>query len=126
MADVQWNAEASLMRVTPIVTADDQQEELLARGTVYELVGMALELPVEQQRGLLLRQAGADDVAEYDAGEIRELAALPEFTSAHGSFDTEDYDDAEAVSEAEDEETLVDGETSGPSHTDAAGRDGER
>lgn len=125
MADIQWQAEASLMQVTEFATADSA-ESLVARGTAYELVGMALEMPPEQQAGLMLRQTSADDVLEYDAAAIRELAAHPDYTGTPGEFDTASDGDEDALSDAADEETLVDGETSGPSHADAHGRDGER
>jgi hypothetical protein len=125
MADIRWGDEASLMQVTDFATADSA-ESLVARGTAYELVGMALELPPEQHAGLMLRQTSADDVLEYDAAAIRELAAHPDYTGVAGAFDTARDGDDDALSDAADEETLVDGETSGPSHTDAHGLDGEK
>ena len=129
MATIQWNDEASLMRVTPVRTAGDQLEELVARGTAYELVGAAIEMTPDQQAGLLLRQATADDVLEYDANAIRELAASGDYTGAEGEFDQDDGADGldrGDLAEVPDEETLVDGETSGPSHTNSEGLDGER
>jgi hypothetical protein len=88
MPDIQWDGQASLMRVTPIETSGDQQEELIARGALFELVSTVLEMSPDQQRGLLLRTAGGNDVEEYDSDAIRELAARPEFTSAYGDYDT--------------------------------------
>ena len=88
MPDIQWDAQASLMRVNVIETSGDQQEELIARGALSELVGTVLEMAPDQQRGLLLRAAGPDWTEEYDSDAIRELAARPEFTSAYGDFDT--------------------------------------
>ena len=125
MPDIQWEREASLMRVTAFATAD-AAEALVARGTAYELVGMALALPPGQQDGLLLRQAGADWVEEYDSDALRELAARPEYAGAPGAWDTADLPDDPDRAPAADEETLVDGVTSGPSHTDARGQDGEK
>ena len=124
MPDIQWDSEASLMRITEFRAADTQ-EELVARGTLLELVGMAVELPPEQQDGLLLRAAGPDWVEEHDADAIRELAARPEFTAAHGAFDTADLSedpDREAASEG----PYIDGGVTGPDATDALGRDGEK
>lgn len=87
--DIQWDGSASLMRVIRFATADDQ-EELVARGTLRELVGAVLEMAPEAHDGLLLRVAGSDWVEEYDADAIRELAARPEYTGAQGAFDTAD------------------------------------
>jgi hypothetical protein len=92
MPDIQWDNPASLMRVSTFATADPQ-EELLARGTVRELVGAALEMPSERHDELLLRAAGPDWVEEFDGDAIRELAARPEYTSAHGADDTVDRPD---------------------------------
>jgi len=88
MPDIQWDRQASLMRVTPIDTADDSFEELVARGSLYELVGTFLELPPQQQEGLLLRAAGPDWLEEFDSDAIRELAARPEYTGVYGAYDT--------------------------------------
>jgi hypothetical protein len=90
MPDIQWDSEASLMRVTSFETNDESREDLIARGTVWELVGTFVELPPVQQQGLLLRTAGPDWVQEYDSDAIRELAARPEYTGAHGAYDTAD------------------------------------
>jgi hypothetical protein len=102
MPDIQWDSEASLMRVTPIETSGDQLEELVARGSVHELVGRVLELPPGQNRHLLLRAAGPDWTQEFDGDALRELAARPEYTSAHGAFDTADLADDPDVREVED------------------------
>ena len=90
MPDIQWDSEASLIKVTPVDTANDSFEELIARGTLYELVGAFLELPPEQQEGLLLRAAGPDWTEEFDSDAIRELAARPEYTGVYGAYDTAD------------------------------------
>ena len=82
MSDVPWDNQATLYRATAIGGEDDAFEEEVARGTVYELVGQVLEMPPEQQRGLLLRTAEADEVSEYDGDAIRELAAEDAFTGA--------------------------------------------
>jgi hypothetical protein len=92
MTDIQWDSEASLMRVIPFATTDSQ-EELVGRGTLRELVGAFLEMPPAEQRSLLLRASGATWLQEYDESSIRELAARPEYTSAHGDFDTADLAD---------------------------------
>jgi hypothetical protein len=99
MTNIQWDSEASLMRVTTFSTAEPQ-EELVGRGILRELVGAALEMDRAGQKGLLLRAAGPDWIQEYDENEIRELAAHPEYSSAHGAFDTADLpDDPEADEE---------------------------
>lgn len=91
--DIQWDHPASLMRVVRFATADDQ-EELVARGTVHELVGNVLEMSPEEHDGLLIRAAGSDWTREWDADAIRELAARPEYTGAAGRYDTsKDPDD---------------------------------
>jgi len=90
MADIEWNSEASLMRVIRVDTADDQIEELVARGTVSELVARFLELPPAGQEGLLLRATGQDWMEEFDSDAIRELAARPEFTGVYGANDGDD------------------------------------
>lgn len=78
MPDIQWDSEASLMRGTRFNTAEPQ-EELVARGTLYALVGAFLEMRPDVQEDLLIRAAGPDWIEEYDAPMIRELAARPEF-----------------------------------------------
>ena len=88
MPEVQWDSVASLMRVTNFATTDESREDLLARDTLCELVSLFLDLPHEQQKGLLLRAAGPDWVQEFDTDAIRELAARPEYTGAHGAYDT--------------------------------------
>ena len=125
MPDIQWDGEASLMRVTTFSTADPQ-EALVARGTVRALVGVALEFVPDEQDGLLIRAAGSDWVQEYDEDAIRELAARPEYTAAHGAYDTADLPSDPDRAQVPDEETIVADGVSGPSHTDARGRDGER
>ena len=122
MARLDWHGEASLMRVTDFRSADTQ-EELVARGTLTELVGQAIGMPAAQQQGLMIRQAGADWVEEHDADTIRELAARPEFTGADGAYDT-----ADRPHEADEEQggPFIEGAVSGPDETDARGRDGER
>jgi hypothetical protein len=122
MADLQWDGEASLMRVTPFDHAEPQ-EELVAHGTARTLVASVLEMSPDAQAGLLLRQALEDDVLEYEAGEIRELAALPGYTGIEGEYDTSLTEDSADVSDVEDEDTLVDGVTSGPDATAARDRD---
>ena len=125
MPDIQWDAPASLMRVTNFDTADTQ-EELVARGTIRELVGTVLEMAPAQQQGLLIRASDADDTQEYDTDAIRELAGHPEYTGAHGDYDTADLADDPDVAEVGDDELVVGAGVSGPSETDAEGRDGER
>jgi hypothetical protein len=99
MTDIQWDSEASLMRVTTFATTEPT-EELVGRGVLRELVGAFLEMAPSAQDGLLLRAAGPDWIQEYDGDEIRELAARPEYSSAHGAFDTSDLpDDPEADEE---------------------------
>jgi hypothetical protein len=99
MTDIQWDSEASLMRVTTFATTDSQ-EELVGRSTLRELVGAFLEMNASEQEGLLLRAAGPDWIQEYGEDDIRELAAHPEYSSAHGAFDTADLgDDPEASEE---------------------------
>lgn len=88
MADIHWDHEASLMRVTPVETADDAFEEWIARGTLREMVGRFLELSPGQQDDLLLRASGPDWTEEYDSNAIRELAERPEYTGAYGAYDT--------------------------------------
>jgi len=99
MTDIQWDSEASLMRVTTFATAEPQ-EELVGRATLRELVGAFLEMGAGEQDGLMIRAAGPDWIQEYDEDEIRELAARPEYSSAHGASDTADLpDDPEASEE---------------------------
>ncbi|WP_294390227.1 hypothetical protein [uncultured Sphingomonas sp.] len=93
MPDIQWDSEASLMRVIPIETSGDAHEELIARGALYELVGAFIEMSPGQQDGLVLRAAGSDWTQEYDSDAIRELAARPEYTTAHGAYDTADLNE---------------------------------
>lgn len=125
MPDIQWDSEASLMRVTGYATAD-ATEELVARGTLLELVGEVLEMPAGQQDGLLLRAAGPDWTQEFDSDAIRELAARPEFTGAHGAFDTADLPDDPDRTAAPEGAPVIDDETSAPAFTNALGRDGEK
>ena len=101
--DSPWDSEASLMRVTRIDTAQDQFEELVARGTVYELVGQALEMTPEQQQGLMIRAAGEEWTCEFDEAAIRELAARPEFIGSDNgdqARDTEERRSSELNDEA--------------------------
>lgn len=112
MTDIQWNSPASLMRVTTFSTAEPQ-EELVGRGAVRELVGAFLEMAPGQQEGLLLRAAGRDWLQEYDADAIRELAARPEYTAAHGAFDTADLPDDPESSEEIDVLVTPDGASDG-------------
>ena len=99
MTDIQWDSEASLMRVITFSTAEPQ-EELVGRGIVRELVGAFLEMEPAAQDGLMIRAAGTDWIQEYDADAIRELAARPEYSGGHGAFDTADLaDDPEADEE---------------------------
>jgi hypothetical protein len=119
MTDIQWDSGASLMRVTTFTTTDPQ-EELVGRGTLRELVGAFLEMAPTAQSGLLLRAAGPDWLQEYDESEIRELAARPEYSGAHGAFDTADLpDDPEREEEID---TLVSGSGSSDG---SAGRFGD-
>ena len=70
-----------------------------------------LEMSPAAQGGLLLRAAGNGWDEEYDTDAIRELAARPEYTGAHGAFDTADL-------ASDDDRAGVDGEKSaahGPS-----------
>jgi hypothetical protein len=101
MPGIQWDSQASLMRVTNFDTTPESREELLARGAVRELVGAFLGMPPSQQRGLLLRAAGPDWTQEFDSAAIRELAARPEYTGAHGAYDTADLPDDPDAREVE-------------------------
>jgi len=98
MTDIQWDSEASLMRVIPFDTTDSE-EELVGRATLRELVGAFLEMSADEQSGLMIRAAGPDWIQEYEEAEIRELAARPEYSSAHGDFDTADLPDDPEVRE---------------------------
>ena len=99
MTDIQWDGEASLMRVTTFSTAEPQ-EELVGRATLRELVGAFLEMAPAGQDGLMIRAAGPDWLHEYDENDIRELAARPEYSGASGEFDAADLaDDPEAREE---------------------------
>lgn len=82
MSDIQWNHEAHLIRQT------GAGEQVEAAGVVQQLVGAFLEMPADQQEGLVLR-VGGEDLVEYDAGTIRELAAHPEYTGVYGDYDSE-------------------------------------
>lgn len=93
MRDIPWNHEAHLLRRT----GGGQAVE--GRGVLHELVGAFLEMSPEQQHGLSIRVAGPDWSDEYDEATIRELAARPEYTGAHGAFDTVDRPDYEAGAE---------------------------
>jgi hypothetical protein len=119
MTDIQWDSDASLMRVTTFVTTEPQ-EELVGRSTLRELVGAFLEMSVAEQEGLLIRAAGPDWIQEYDEDAIRELAAHPEYSSAHGAFDTADLADDPEASEEIDVLVSESGATDG-----AAGRFGD-
>jgi hypothetical protein len=80
------------MRVTRFETSGESREELVARGTLRQLIGIVLELSPDRWQGLLLRSAGPD-AQEYDSAAIRELAARPEYTGAYGAYDTADRAD---------------------------------
>ncbi|SFR80817.1 hypothetical protein [Sphingomonas jatrophae] len=111
--DIPWDNEASLMRVVPFETAEPM-EELVARGTLHELVGQVLEMPADAQRNLLLRASGPDWTEEYDSQTIRELAARPEYTSAHGAFDTADLPRDQRPPETGPDHGLSSGQVGGP------------
>ena len=83
MPDIQWDGDASLMRVTNFDTSCESREELIAHGPLCELIDAFLEMEPLQQKGLLLRAAGPDWVQEFDSQTIRELAARPEYLAAH-------------------------------------------
>ena len=124
MPTIQWDAPASLMRVTDFSTADSQ-EELVARGTLRDLVGQVLAMPGAHQSGLLVRAAGRDWTQEFDTDALRELAARPEFTGAHGAFDTADLpEDPDRAEETD--LPIIDGDVSALAQTDALGRDGQK
>lgn len=92
MAQIQWDEQASLVRIVPFRTTEDQ-EEPIARGVLRELVGAFLEMAPEQQRGLAIVTFGEDGPIRYDENAIRELAAGPDYTGAHGAYDTADLPD---------------------------------
>ena len=99
MTKIQWDSEASLMRVVTFSTTEPD-EQLIGRGVLHELVGTFLEMKPAEQRGVLLRAAGPTWLQEFDEDAIRELAARPEYTGGHGAFDTADLaDDPEASEE---------------------------
>lgn len=125
MPEIPWNSAASLARVTSFETADPH-ETAVAHGTFRELVDQVLAMNPDEQRGLLLRAAGADWVTEFDTDAIRELAARPEFTGVYGVYDSARDDEDDALDEVGDEEILLEQGMSGPSRTDAHGQDGER
>ena len=110
MTSIQWDSEASLMRVTTFSTAEPQ-EELVGRGILHELVGAFLEMPRAEQKGLLLRAAGPTWLQEFDEDAMRELAGRPEYTSAHGAFDTADLSDDPELEEEIDVMVTPDGAT---------------
>ena len=82
MSNIQWDRQAHLIRPT------GAGEGVEAQGTVHQLVGAFLEMPADQQRDLTLRVSG-EDLQEYDASAIRELAAHPGFTGVYGEYDSE-------------------------------------
>ena len=73
MTDLRWDDEASLVR-----TAAGVENEVRS-GPLRELVADFLDLPDDQQRGLILRVAGQGWAREYSPGAIRELATQPGF-----------------------------------------------
>ena len=101
MSEIQWDSQAGLMRVIDIATSGESMEELVARGTVRELVDAVLAMSPLAQKGLLLRAATADVTLELDSDAIRELAARPGFTGARGDDDTADRPDGDADDEVE-------------------------
>lgn len=122
MDDIAWDGEASLYRVTRFATAPSQ-EQLVARDTLYGLVGAFLEMSPGQQEDLLIRIEREGDVAEYPAAEIRELAACPGYTGLAERDGTDRY--APELIGGFDET----GEGSPPRPSDdydARGRDGEK
>jgi hypothetical protein len=108
MSDIPWNQEASLIRTT------GAGEELVRHGILQQLVEGFLELAPDRQDGLLLRAAGPDWCREWDAAQIRELAAKPEATGAFGRWDSETDPNEPDMTEAEDETTLIEAGVSGP------------
>ena len=95
MPDIQWDSQASLMRVYRFKSTD-AEETLVGRGTLRALVGLVLAMGADEQQGLMLRAAGPDWVEEFDSDAIRELAARPEYTGVDGEYDSVDRDtDAE-------------------------------
>ncbi|MDP8993931.1 MAG: hypothetical protein M3N07_02950 [Pseudomonadota bacterium] len=107
MSDIPWSREASLLRRTGAGMAEE------ARGTLHQLVGAFIELPPEQQQGLILRTAGPEGALEYQEAEIRELAAKPEFTGAESRWDSDKDRDEPDFGEAPDETAVEEG-VSGP------------
>ena len=110
---IQWDNEASLMRVTRFATADDA-EELVARDTLRELVGAVLEMSPAEQAGLMIRAAGPDWTEEHDLDAIRELAARPEYTGAAGAFDTANLASDDDRAEVTDETPVAHGPSGTP------------
>jgi hypothetical protein len=110
MTKIQWDSEASLMRVVTFSTTEPE-EELVGRGVLHELVGTFLEMSPAEQRGMLLRAAGPSWLQEFDEDAIRELAARPEYTGAAGAFDTSDLADDPEASEEIDVMVSADGST---------------
>jgi hypothetical protein len=108
MSDIPWEHEATLMRTT------GAGEEPVRHGILQQLVAGFLELPVEQQNGLILRASGPDWSREWDEAQIRELAAKPEIIGAFGRWDSETDPDEPGMREPEDETTLVEAGISGP------------
>ena len=107
--EIPWNHQARLLRTT------GAGEESVATGVLEQLVAGFLEHPPEQQNALVLRASGPDWACEWNAEEIRELAARPEFTGAFGRWDSaRDPDSADGV-EAADDYNLVEAGVSGPS-----------
>ena len=106
--DIPWDQPAHLMRIT------GAGEEVVRNGVVEQLVAAFVELPPDQQQGLMLRSAGADDTCEWAADEIRELAARPEMTGAFGRWDSRRDPDPDDETEAADDATLVEAGVSGP------------
>lgn len=111
MAEIPWNEKARLTRVA------GPDEEMVGEGVLQQLVASFLELSPEQQNGVVLRASGPDWSREWDADEIRELAARPEATGIFGRWDgaRDDPDDRAGEREqAFDEQTLVEAGVSGP------------
>jgi hypothetical protein len=52
MKIIPWDNPASLYRVIHVTTVGSGREELVARGTLHELVGQFVEMSPEQQRDL--------------------------------------------------------------------------
>jgi len=79
MANIPWDNQASLYRVSEVRGGGVHQDELVARGTLYELVGQFVEMSPQQQRGLLIRSADPNRSWDFDEDTIRELAARSDF-----------------------------------------------